>query len=128
MKRSEVIAVVLIILASVGTIAGIFAIEKYRRSRLFTVELTARAPENGNWYPRTITVPAGKEVRLMIRNIETVTHGFAIPDLEVAIDEIKAGNVKTVRFTPEKPGTYPFMCTVWCSDRHMQMTGNLVVE
>ncbi len=105
-----------------------FGIEKFRRSRRFTAELIARAPENGNWYPRTLTVPAGKEVRLLIRNIETVTHGFAIPDLGVAVEEIKAGNVKTVNFTPRERGTYPFMCTVWCSDRHMQMRGKLVVE
>ncbi len=128
MKRSELIAVVLIILASLGTILGVFGVEKFRRSRRFTAELTARAPENGNWYPRTLTVPVGKEVRLFIRNIETVTHGFAIPDLGVAVEEIKAGNVKTVNFTPRKRGTYPFMCTVWCSDRHMQMRGKLVVE
>ena len=85
------------------------------------VELVARAPDNGNWYPKQIRVPLGKEVRLLICNIETVTHGFALPDFKVAVNEIKAGNVKVVKFTPEKRGTFPFMCTVWCFDRHMEM-------
>ncbi|MFQ5952915.1 MAG: cupredoxin domain-containing protein [Candidatus Omnitrophota bacterium] len=128
MKKSELIAVILMFLATIGTIVGIYAIEKFRISRFYTVELIAREPNNGNWYPRQIKVPLGKEVRLYIRNIETVSHGFAIPDFEVAIDEIKAGNVEVVRFTPDKKGTFPFMCTVWCSERHMEMNGELIVE
>jgi len=128
MKRNEIIAVILVILATVGTVVGIFGIEKYRRAKLFTVELIARQPAHGNWYPRRIKVPFGKEVRIIIRNIETVSHGFALPAFNVAVPEIKAGEVVVVRFTPDKKGTFPFMCTVWCSDEHMDMTGELVVE
>lgn len=128
MKRNELVAVTLLILATVGTVVGIFAIEKYRRAKFFTVELIARAPDHGNWYPRKITLPLGREVRLLIRNIETVSHGFAIPDLQISAGEIKAGEVKVVKFTPDKRGVFPFMCTVWCSDRHMEMRGELVVE
>ncbi len=128
MKKNEIIAVTLMFLATIGTVIGIFGIEKIRRSRLYTVELIARAPDTGNWYPRQIRVPVGKEVRIRIRNIETVSHGFALPDFSIAADEIKAGEVKVVRFTPEKKGTFPFMCTVWCSDRHMEMAGELIVE
>lgn len=128
MKRNELIALTLLILATVGTAAGILGIEKYRRAKFFTLELIARAPDNGNWYPKKITVPLGREVRLLIRNIETVSHGFAIPDLEISAGEIKAGEVKVVKFTPDKKGVFPFMCTVWCSDQHMQMRGELVVE
>jgi len=104
MKRNELIATILVVLATIGTVAGIFAIEKYRRTKFFTVELIARAPLNGNWYPRKITVPLGKEVRLLIRNIETVSHGFAIPDLGISAGEIKAGEVRVVKFTPDKKG------------------------
>lgn len=90
--------------------------------------MIARAPGNGNWYPQKIKVPVGKKVKIIIRNIETVSHGFALPAFQVAVDEIKAGEVKVVEFTPDKKGTSPFMCTVWCSDRHMEMTGELIVE
>ncbi len=128
MKRNEIIAVVLFILATVGTVAGIFAVERWRRSRLFTAELIARAPEHGNFYPRVLKAPVGEEVRLIIRNIDTVTHGFAIPALGVAVYEIKAGEVKVVKFMAEDRGSYPFMCTVWCSTEHMDMRGELVVE
>jgi heme/copper-type cytochrome/quinol oxidase subunit 2 len=128
MRKNEIIAIILIILATVGTVLGIFAIEKYRRTKFYTLELIARSPNNGNWYPREFKVPYGKEVKILIRNIETVSHGFAIPDLEVAVGEIKAGEVAVVRFTPSKKGTFPFMCTVWCSDEHLQMTGEITVE
>ena len=129
MKKSELIAITLVIFSTIGTVLGIFAIENYRKKKLFTVELIARAPEHGNWYPRKIKIPYGeKEVKILIRNIETVTHGFAIPDLGVAVKEIKAGEVKVVQFIPNKKGTFPFMCTVWCSEEHLHMTGELIVE
>ena len=128
MKRNEIIAVILMFLATIGTVLGVFTIEKYRRDKFYTVELIARAPNNGNWYPRQLKVPFGKEARILIRNIETVSHGFALPDFGVSVSEIKAGEVKVVRFTPDKKGTFPFMCTVWCSNEHLHMTGELIVE
>lgn len=128
MTRNEIIAVILMFFTTIGTVFGVLAIEKYRRSRLYTVELIAREPDNGSWYPRKITVSLGREVKILIRNIETVSHGFALPDFNVAVKEIKAGEVAVVQFTPNKRGTFPFMCTVWCSDRHLEMRGELIVE
>src|SRR3989338_5958823 len=130
MKRNESIAIVLIFLATVGAVLGIFGFEKYRRSKFYTVELIARSPLNGNWisrgkdgiwHPRKIYAPYGKEAKLYIRNIETVSHGFAMPDFNLAptIKEIKAGEVATVKFMADKKGTFPFFCTVWCSNEHM---------
>lgn len=128
MSKSEIIAVIIIILATVGTVLGVFGIEKYRRSKLYTVELIARTVEHGNWEPEKITVPLGKELKILIRNIDTVSHGFALPDLNIAVEEIKAGHVAVVEFTPDKKGVFPFMCTVWCSSRHIEMTGELIVK
>lgn len=128
MKRNEFIAVILIILSTLGTVLGVFAIEQYRRTKFYSLELLARSPNNGNWYPRKFSVPFGKEVRILIRNIETVSHGFALPDFNVAAREIKAGEVVVVKFVADKKGTFPFMCTVWCSNEHLHMTGEMIVE
>lgn len=128
MKIKEIIATILMILATLGIIFGVIGFEKYRISKFFTVELIARAPDNGNWYPREIKVPYGEDVKIFIRNIETVSHGFTIPGYKVGVEEIKAGNVKVVQFKADKKGTFPFMCTVWCSPRHMEMNGTLIVE
>jgi len=128
MKKNELVAVILFLLATVGTVLGILAFEKIRGAQFFNVELAARSPLNGNWYPRKITLPYGKEVRIRIRNIETVSHGFALPDFDVSAREIKAGEVVVVKFLADKKGTFPFFCTVWCSNEHMQMSGELIVE
>ena len=128
MQKKELIAVLLVLFSTVGTVFGVLGIEKFRKEKFYTIELIARAPEHGNWYPRKIRLAYGKEAKILIRNIETVTHGFAIPDFNVTASEIKAGEVKVVKFTPDKKGTFPFMCTVWCSDEHLHMTGEIIIE
>lgn len=92
------------------------------------VELLARAPERGNWSPRTLELERGREVTLVIRNVDVVTHGFYLPDLGLSVTEIKAGDVKRLTFTPEEGGEFPFYCSMWCSDYHMQMRGTLIVR
>lgn len=126
--RKELIAVILVLISTVGVVISVVLIDRYQREKVFTVDLIARAPENGNWYPRRITLHRGEKVKVRIRNIETVTHGFAIPGLDVAAPEIRAGEVKVVEFTPPEKGHYPFLCTVWCSKHHLSMTGEIFVE
>lgn len=93
-----------------------------------TVELLARAPERGNWFPQTIEVKQGETVNLVIRNVDPVTHGFYLPGLDVTAGEIKAGDVRELTFTPHTAGEYSFYCSVWCSDFHMHMRGKLIVR
>lgn len=128
MKRNEIIAVVLAILATVGTIAAALIYEHTRTEAADFIVIEARSPLNGNWNPVTITVREGDVVRLKIRNVETVAHGFSLPDFGAGITELKPGEVKTVEFTANKSGTFKFFCTVWCSQEHMAMVGEVVVE
>ena len=86
-----------------------------------------RTTEKGNFSPRHIKVPLGQKVKLRIRNVDTVMHGFAIPALDVDAGESKAGHNKILEFTPQKPGKYDFYCTTWCSEFHLQMRGILEV-
>jgi hypothetical protein len=37
-------------------------------------------------------------------------------------------SAKRFSFTPDKEGTFPFHCDVFCGDGHEDMTGMLVVE
>ncbi|MDP7491917.1 MAG: cupredoxin domain-containing protein [Candidatus Undinarchaeales archaeon] len=127
MEIREMIAVIIVLISTVGVVAAILGAESYRSSA-YTVDLIARAPERGNWQPRHVTVPVGEKVTMRIRNVDTVSHGFALPAFDVAAPEIKAGHVKVIEFTPDRKGTFPFMCTVWCSNHHMDMTGELTVE
>ena len=93
-----------------------------------TVELVARAPERGNWSPQTIRVTRGRQVTIVIRNTDVVTHGFYLPALDLHVSEIKPGDVARVSFTPDAVGEFPFYCSVWCGDYHLHMRGKLIVE
>ncbi len=124
MKR--IIVVAMLLLCTVAPIIAIFMHERARTSDL-TAEILARAPERGNFSPREVVVSAGESVKLRIRNVDTVMHGFAIPALGIDAGEIKAGHSKTLEFTPDKPGEYDFYCTTWCSEFHLQMRGLIKV-
>lgn len=128
----EIVAGLLVILATVGVIAAALLYEENLWGggpRI--IELTAQAPERGNWNMQEIYLVKGEPVRIKIRNIDTVSHGFAIPELGVSLNgtgEIKPGNVALVDFTPEKAGNFLFTCTTWCSAQHMQMTGRVIIS
>ena len=120
MKKIGVAIIVLV--CTLVPIVAIFAYESVRAGS-FTAEIVARAPERGNFHPRKLVLPVGEKVKLRVRNVDTVTHGFASPDLGIRIGDIKAGRQAVVEFTPQKVGTYHFYCTAWCSDHHLQMRG-----
>ena len=122
----KLLVVIILLTCTVVPVVGIFVFE-YTRTRDITVEIVARAPERGNFYPRNITVPVGEKVKLRVRNVDTVTHGFAIPTLGIESGDIKSGHQVIEEFTPEKIGEYDFYCTAWCSEHHLQMRGVLAV-
>lgn len=129
-KLIEIGALFLIILATVGVIAAAYAYENMLNSERKTIVLSARSPETGNWDLPEITLVKGEPVTLKIRNVDTVTHGFSIPELGIGVDhliEIKAGHVDRVELTPTKEGTYFYMCSIWCSSQHPKMTGRIKV-
>lgn len=117
---------ILLVVCIAGPIVGTLAYEAYW-TRDLTAEILARAPEKGNFSPQLLRVPLREKIRLRVRNVDTVTHGFAIPALEVDAGEIKAGHAAIVEFTPDAIGMYDFYCTVWCSEFHLQMRGILEV-
>ena len=121
-----VVSAILLLACTVLPVIATLVYESHRTSDL-TADILARAPEKGNFSPRLVKVSVGEKVKLRIRNVDTVMHGFAIPALEVDAGEIKAGYNKILEFTPQKPGRYDFYCTTWCSEFHLQMRGILEV-
>ena len=121
-----VISAILLLVCTVGPIVATLAYES-SRTRDLTAEILTRTPEKGNFSPRVVTVAFGQKIKLRVRNVDTVTHGFAIPAFKVYAGEIKAGHNKILEFTPQKSGKYDFYCTTWCSEFHLQMRGVLEV-
>lgn len=127
MNKRNIVSIVLLLACTVGPIIASLAYESHR-TRDLTAEILARTPEKGNFSPRIVKVPLGEKVKLRVRNVDTVMHGFTIPGLKVDAGEIKAGHSITLEFTPEEPGDYDFYCTVWCSEFHLQMRGVIEVR
>ena len=53
-------------------------------------------------------------------------HGFSIPELDVRGDALP-GETTRVVFTPDKAGTFEFLCDIFCGDNHGEMAGQLIV-
>ena len=52
--------------------------------------------------------------------------GFSVPDFNVRAD-IVPGQVARVRLTPDKAGTFTFLCDIFCGSGHETMSGTMVV-
>ncbi len=125
MAMRELAGIVLVIVATVVTTAGIFTYKAL--SERDTVTLLAQSPEKGNWSPEVVRLERGRETSIVIRNVDVVSHGFYVPALNIVIKEIKAGEVEELSLTINEAGEYPFYCVVWCSDSHLLMRGVITV-
>jgi len=126
MEKRELAASILVIIVTI-VLALIIIVAKSIGDKN-TIVLLARAPEKGNWSPQTIEIEKGEMVDLTIRNVDIVTHGFYIPDLNIIVKDIEAGEVRKLNLTIDKEGEYLFICNTWCSDYHMQMRGKIIVK
>ncbi len=125
MKRLELAAVLLAILAIAGVPTAAWA---YERSQREPDEITviARQFENGGWSPSTITVKSGQLVRLRITS-EDVAHSLAISSLGVESDVVLPGHWVRLEFRPTADGELRLKCNVACGINHTKMVATLVV-
>jgi cytochrome c oxidase subunit 2 len=86
------------------------------------VRISARRFE---FTPFEVRVKQGETVVLELTSEDRV-HGFNLPAFKIRKD-IVPRDVTRVTLTPDKEGTYPFHCDVFCGDGHEDMTGALVV-
>ncbi|HEX6203205.1 MAG TPA: Sec-dependent nitrous-oxide reductase [Thermoanaerobaculia bacterium] len=80
--------------------------------------------------PDIVPAKVGDKVIFHITNLEQTpdaTHGFAIPGTNVMVS-LDPGETTTVEMVADKPGSYSFYCTEFCSALHLEMQGWLVVE
>jgi cytochrome c oxidase subunit II len=89
--------------------------------------------------PRVIKVVAKKfefvpeEIR--VRNGETVTLQFTAPEVPMGFKladfnlraDIVPGKVVSLDLTPDKTGSFTFLCDVFCGTGHEEMSGTLIV-
>lgn len=75
---------------------------------------------------KKITVKKGVPVVIEITSLD-VPHGFAIPDFQARAEIVMPGQIARVRFTPGKAGEFPYLCDVFCGDKHEELNGMLTV-
>jgi nitrous-oxide reductase len=76
-------------------------------------------------------VKMGDEVYWHVTNLEQdwdVPHGFAIKGAQNSELLIMPGETQTMKWSPEKPGIYPFYCTDFCSALHQEMQGYIRIS
>ena len=75
--------------------------------------------------PKELRLKKGEPVVLELTT-EDVFMGVNIPDFKVRSD-IVPGKTMKLAFTPDKVGTFTFVCDVFCGDGHESMSGTLNV-
>src|SRR5215204_4963011 len=75
---------------------------------------------------KEITVKKGEPVVIEVTS-EDRMHGFSLPAFGVRGDVVP-GAVTRIAFTPDREGSFEFLCDVFCGDGHADVTGTLVVK
>jgi cytochrome c oxidase subunit 2 len=75
--------------------------------------------------PGEITLKQGVPVVLEFESADVVM-GFNLPDFKLRADIIP-GQFSRVRLTPQKLGSFDFVCDIFCGDGHEGMSGKLHV-
>ena len=76
--------------------------------------------------PNKITVKQGRPVVLVLTSEDRI-HGFKMPDFGIRAEILPYQDTR-VTLTPDKVGTFAFLCDVFCGDGHEEMEGELIVE
>ncbi|HYE60751.1 MAG TPA: Sec-dependent nitrous-oxide reductase [Phycisphaerales bacterium] len=98
-----------------------------RNGTQVTVNMTAI---RSHFTPEHVEVNEGDTVTWRIVAAETTkdaTHGFCIGGYNINLS-LEPGEFTEVVFTADRPGTYPFYCTEFCSALHLEMMGYLHIK
>jgi len=86
------------------------------------VQVTAR---RFSYNPDVIELELGVPAVIELTSLDRA-HGFAVAELGLRID-VEPGKSARVRVVPDKVGTFPFHCDVFCGSGHEEMAGRIVV-
>ncbi|MBS0189073.1 MAG: Sec-dependent nitrous-oxide reductase [Planctomycetes bacterium] len=98
-----------------------------REGNKVLVKMTAL---RSHFTPEHVEINEGDVVTWRISANETAqdaTHGFCIGGYNVNLS-LEPGEFSEFTFTADKPGTYPYYCTEFCSALHLEMMGYLHIK
>jgi cytochrome c oxidase subunit 2 len=108
---------VLLVLGVIATDVGLQAAPQAK-----VIKISAK---RFNYTPGNITVKKGQPVVLELTS-KDVLMGLNLPDFNVRGDMIPE-KLTRVRFTPDKTGTFTFVCDIFCGSGHEEMHGTITV-
>ncbi len=111
-----------VIVGSLLLAAGVGALGANAASKAKVVKVVAR---RFTYTPNRIMLTKGEAVVFELTTAD-VLMGFSLPDFGVRAD-IEPGKVTRLEFTPDKVGTFTFLCDIFCGSGHETMNGTLVV-
>ncbi|WP_392388525.1 MULTISPECIES: cupredoxin domain-containing protein [Cupriavidus] len=106
--------------ALAGTLAGVTARGDAAPPRVIPVRARRFV-----FLPDRIALKSGETVILAL-TAEDVMMGFSAPDFHVRAD-LPPGRTVLVTLTAGKPGTYRFLCDIFCGTGHEDMGGTIEV-
>lgn len=62
--------------------------------------------------PATLNLKKGQAVKVTFTNTGKYPHNFAITDMNVTTKTIGPGQKDSIQFTPDRTGTFTYVCTV----------------
>jgi cytochrome c oxidase subunit 2 len=104
-------------------IAGTAGVSSSAEPKPKVIKILAR---RFTYTPNKITLKKGVPVVFELQTAD-VLMGFSIPDFQTRAD-IVPGKITKVPLTPDKEGTFTFLCDIFCGSGHETMNGTLVVE
>ena len=109
-------------LAVVGIGLAMLAVSQSMSGGERVIKISA---ERYEYSPATVTLKKGEAVILELTS-EDRLHGFHIKELGVRADVLPGQPVR-VRIVPDKVGTFPFTCDLFCGSGHGDMSGMIAV-
>ena len=108
---------------ALSSVAALTFAQSNKKPKERVIKIIAKKFE---FVPREIRIKQGETVLLQFTAPE-VPMGFSLPDFGLRAD-IMPGKIATVRLTPDKTGSFEFLCDVFCGSGHEDMSGTLVVS
>jgi cytochrome c oxidase subunit II len=109
-------------LTVVGIGLAMFAISQSTSVAERIIKISA---ERYEYSPAKVTLKKGEAVTLELTSVDRL-HGFHIKELGVRADVLPGQPVR-VRIVPDKVGTFPFSCDLFCGSGHGDMSGVITV-
>lgn len=100
--------------------AGAFCTRASAQERV--IRVTAKKFE---FTPNDIELKKGEPVVLELTSAD-VLMGFSLPDFKVRTD-VPPGVTTRLRFTPDRVGSFEFVCDNFCGEFHEDMSGKIRV-